>query len=685
MPKIKELEKGYFKDENQEIEKVYFQFNNKKYLLKKETQTFEENEKGTEIILYELPKELEIIDYKKDIEGNKLFVDKTDSMFDYQKEYFEEKAKKAFYIENDLYNYYDKIGNFGNLSKDFQEELSHYLGKKIAKQSLEESFQNKNKELGKESFVLTNPENKNWKYENVINSYINQEGFLNIENVLSGQYCNNDSCYFAELESQDIKNMFKGIVKLKNEKSIDEIRQIFNKNNNKNLSKEDFAELYSNADISYKNFKRIEKASNEYINSKIDLSFLKEMFLPVQNSKENEKKIESKLENVSFKTFERLCDKIENLELFKEATHKSKILLTDNFSINTPLFEGKYDENYLKDDTKVFSFNNKTNDLKICLGNNCEMTYSKENDLEYNDDSYENEFSFSSFEDSRSEKEKITSNIFEKINNDKLKSKMKEAIELANKDSLPIVNDLCTGELKEKIKTQIENLTNNINKTNSKENELIPEILESLEPIVAPKLVNMVSNLKEVDDELLWTDLKNPTDCMCFNFDNFNNYLIIESEYNENSGTDTLKTITYKSKALNEDVILFDNGESYSNAYSAKNPMFFYKDIQNQGALNENLSVNTEYLKEVNNLLGNIENNIDEIKIYNDERLIPDEKITNAIRNYEIIRKDGTKEKLGNIIDKNNKILEKQNNKKTTEQEKNKNKKSLKINSSRIN
>ena len=313
------------------------------------------------------------------------------------------------------------------------------------------------------------------------------------------------------------------------------------------------------------------------------------------------------------------------------------------------------------------------------------MIYSKENDLEYNDDSYENEFSFSSFEDSRSEKEKITSNIFEKINNNKLKNKMKKAVELANKDSLPIVNDLCAGELKEKIKTQIENLTNNIDKTNSKENELIPEILENLEPTVAPKLVNMVSNLKEADDELLWTDLKNPTDCACFNFDNFNNYLIIESEYNENLGTDALKTITYKSKALNEDVILFDNGESYSNAYSAKNPMFFYKDIQNQGALNENLSVNTEYLKEVNNLLGNIENNIDEIKIYNDERLIPGEKITNAIRNYEIIRKDGTKEKLGNIIDKNNKILEKQNNKKTTEQEKNKNKKSLKINSSRIN
>ena len=254
---------------------------------------------------------------------------------------------------------------------------------------------------------------------------------------------------------------------------------------------------------------------------------------------------------------------------------------------------------------------------------------------------------------------------------------MKEAIELANEYSLPIVNDLCAGELKEKIETQIENLTNNINKTNSKENELIPEILENLEPTVSPRLVNMFSNLKEANDDFLWIDLKNPTDCVFFNFDDFNSYLIIKSEYNENIEANTLKSITYKSRAFNEDVILFDNGESYSNAYSDNNPMFFYKDIENQGTLNEDLSVNTEYLKEVNNLLGNIENNIDEIEIYNDERLIPGEKITNAIRNYEVIRKDGTREKLGNIIDKNNEILNQKNtekiNESTKEKHKNKN------------
>lgn len=676
MSTIKELNKGYFKDENQEIEKIYFQFNNKNYLLKKETRPISrsENKKGTEINLYELSEKLQIVGYKKDVEGNELFIDKIDTMFYEEKINFERKSKIAFYIENEIIEPYDKVGNFGNLPENFQEELSHYLGEKIAKQSLEESFENKNKELGKESFILLDPEIKSWKYENVITSYINPEGLLNIENVLSGELRAADPYHFAELET-GYKDILQGIVKLKNEKSIDEIRQIFNKDNNTNLSKEEFSELYLDYEISSENFEKIEKASNKYVNSKIDFSFLKEMFLPVENSKEDE--IGKKLEQISFKTFEKMCDKIENSELFKESTHKRKILLAPELNINTTLFDGKYNGNYLKDENKIFSYNDEAKELKINLKNGHDIFYSQENNLEYNDNRYGHLFEFSSFDDSRSEKEKITSNIFEKINYDKTESEMKEAIELANEYSLPIVNDLCAGELKEKIETQIENLTNNINKTNSKENELIPEILENLEPTVSPRLVNMFSNLKEANDDFLWIDLKNPTDCVFFNFDDFNSYLIIKSEYNENIEANTLKSITYKSRAFNEDVILFDNGESYSNAYSDNNPMFFYKDIENQGTLNEDLSVNTEYLKEVNNLLGNIENNIDEIEIYNDERLIPGEKITNAIRNYEVIRKDGTREKLGNIIDKNNEILNQKNtekiNESTKEKHKNKN------------
>ena len=654
MSTIKELNKGYFKDENQEIEKIYFQFNNKNYLLKKETRPISksENKKGTEINLYELSEKLQIVGYKKDIEGNELFIDKIDTMFYEERIDFEKKSKIAFYIENEIIEPYDKVGNFGNLPENFQEELSHYLGEKIAKQSLEESFENKNKELGKESFILLDPEIKSWKYDNVITSYINPEGLLNIEYVLSGELRKADPYHFAELET-GYQEMFKGILKLNNEKAIDEIRQIFNKDNNTNLSKKEFSEIY--LDYETEDFEKIEKASNKYVNSKIDFSFLKEMFLPIKNSKEDE--IDKKLMQISFKTFEKMCDKIENSELFKEATHKRKILLAPELNINTTLFDGKYNGNYLRDENKIFSYNDEAKELKINLKNGYDIFYSQENNLEYNDNRYGHLFEFSSFDDSHSEKEKITSNIFAKINYDKTESEMKEAIELANENSLPIVNDLCAGELKEKIEKQIENLTNNINKTNSKENELIPEILENLEPTVSPRLVNMFSNLKEANDDFLWIDLKNPTDCVFFNFDDFNSYLIIESEYNEDIEANTLKNITYKSRAFNEDVILFDNGESYSNAYSDNNPMFFYKDIENQGTLNEDLSVNTEYLKEVNNLLGNIENNIDEIEIYNDERLIPSEKITNAIRNYEVIRKDGTREKLGNIIDKNNEIL----------------------------
>ena len=670
MSTIKELNKGYFKDENQEIEKIYFQFNNKNYLLKKETRPISrsENKKGTEINLYELSEKLQIVGYKKDVEGNELFIDKIDTMFYEEKINFERKSKIAFYIENEIIEPYDKVGNFGNLP----EELSHYLGEKIAKQSLEESFENKNKELGKESFILLDPEIKSWKYDNVITSYINPEGLLNIEYVLSGELRKADPYHFAELET-GYQEMFKGILKLNNEKAIDEIRQIFNKDNNTNLSKKEFSELY--LDYETEDFEKIEKASNKYVNSKIDFSFLKEMFLPIKNSKEDE--IDKKLMQISFKTFEKMCYKIENSELFKESTHKRKILLAPELDINTTLFDGKYNGNYLRDENKIFSYNDEAKELKINLKNGHDIFYSQENNLEYNDNRYGHLFEFSSFDDSRSEKEKITSNIFAKINYDKTESEMKEAIELANENSLPIVNDLCAGELKEKIEKQIENLTNNINKTNSKENELIPEILENLEPTVSPRLVNMFSNLKEANDDFLWIDLKNPTDCVFFNFDDFNSYLIIESEYNENIEANTLKNITYKSRAFNEDVILFDNGESYSNAYSDKNPMFFYKDIENQGTLNEDLSVNTEYLKEVNNLLGNIENNIDEIEIYNDERLIPGEKITNAIRNYEVIRKDGTREKLGNIIDKNNEILNQKNtekiNESTKEKHKNKN------------
>ena len=140
----------------------------------------------------------------------------------------------------------------------------------------------------------------------------------------------------------------------------------------------------------------------------------------------------------------------------------------------------------------------------------------------------------------------------------------------------------------------------------------------------------------------------------------------MSEEYNDNLEEFMLKKLTYSSKGYDEEVVLFDEGESYSYIYAENNPLFGEK-IQNTTTLNENNTLNVEYLKGIDNLLGTIENNINEINIENERFVVGKSflnNIINAIRNYEVIRKNGDKVKLGNIIDKNNKVFEKQNNKK---------------------
>lgn len=696
MSKIKELQKGYFKDKNQEIEKIYFNFNDKNYLLKKETKVLPNSngEKGTEINLYEIPK-LQITGYRTDIEGNKIFNDKLDSFEDHETREFEKNSRKAFYFENELIDTDNKIGNFGNLSEDLQEELSHYLGEKIAKQSLEKSRENKNKEIERENVVIADPsEEKNWTYENIISSFVDKEGLLNIENNISYQNSNPDifhsEKYFAQTEA-GWQNVALGIVKLKNEEAINGIRQIFNKDNNTNLSKTEFLELCSNYEITSEEELKIEKASNKYVNSKIDFSFLKVVPAAIKNKDFNKETVEDVMNNISFKTFEEMCKQVESSDLFKESTHKRKILLTDEFPVNTPIFDGKYNGNYLKDKEKIFSFNQDAKELKINTEEELEdfgfekeyltFEYSKENlekfkksyeyDRNINVDYYRNDKSDSKqifemmndltkedfsklFNSKNPSLEKLNGNYKtpEKFVNDLEKDKVKE-----------VVNKICDGNLKKEIKLQLENISQKIEKQNQKVNEMLPEVFENLIPNINPKLAELGSNLNEYQTEETVYDVGEENEnFISLNFDDFQNQLTIKTEYNDNLEEFMLKKLTYSSKGYDEEVVLFDEGESYSYIYEEKNPLYAKK-IKNTTTLNEDNTLNSKYLIGVNNLLGNIENNINEITIEN-ERLVVDKNIINAIRNYEVIRKNGDKVKLGNIIDKNNKVFEKQNNKK---------------------
>ena len=700
MSKIKEIEKGYFKDKNQEIEKVYFQFEDKKYLLKKETKVLSNSngEKGTEINLYEIPK-LQITGYKTDIEGNKIFNDKLDSFEDHETREFEKNSRKAFYFENELIDADNKIGNFGNLSEDFQEELSHYLGEKIAKQSLEKSRENKNKEIERENVVIADPsEDKNWTYESIISSFIDKEGLLNIENNISYQNSNPDifhsEKYFAQTEA-GWQNIAIGIVKLKNEEAINEIRQIFNKDNNTNLSKTEFLELCSNYEITSEEKIKIEKAANKYVNSKIDFSFLKVVPTAIKNKNFNKETAEDIINDISFKTFEEMCKQVEKSDLFKEATHKRKILLTDEFSVNTPLFDGKYNGNYLKDKEKIFSFNRDAKELKINTEEELEdfgfekeyltFEYSKENlekfkksyeyDRNINVDYYRNDKSDSKqifemmndltkedfsklFNSEIPSEEKLNGNYktTEKFANDLEKTKLEE-----------IINKVCDGDLKKEIKLQVENISQKIEKQNQEINEMLPEVFENLIPRIEPALAELGSNLNEYQtDEQVYDVGEENENFISLNFNDFQNQLTIKTEYNDNLEEFMLKKLTYSSKGYDEEVVLFDEGESYSYIYAENNPLFGEK-IQNTTTLNENNTLNVEYLKGIDNLLGTIENNINEINIENERFVVGKSflnNIINAIRNYEVIRKNGDKVKLGNIIDKNNKVFEKQNNKK---------------------
>lgn len=700
MSKIKELQKGYFKDKNQEIEKIYFNFNDKNYLLKKETKVFPNSngKKGTEINLYEIPK-LQITGYRTDIEGNKIFNDKLDSFEDHETREFEKNSRKAFYFENELIDTDNKIGNFGNLSEDLQEELSHYLGEKIAKQSLEKSRENKNKEIERENVVIADPsEEKNRTYENIISSFVDKEGLLNIENNISYQNSNPDifhsEKYFAQTEA-GWQNVALGIVKLKNEEAINEIRQIFNKDNNTNLSKTEFLELCSNYEIIFDEELKIEKASNKYVNSKIDFSFLKVVPAAIKNKDFNKETVEDVMNNISFKTFEEMCKQVEKSDLFKEATHKRKILLTDEFSVNTPLFDGKYNGNYLKDKEKIFSFNRDAKELKINTEKELEefgfekeylgFEYSKEN-LEKISKNYE--YDRSNNVDYYREDKSGSKQIFEMMNNltkedfsklfnseipseEKLNGNYKTTEKFANdleKTKLEeIINKVCDGDLKKEIKLQVENISQKIEKQNQEINEMLPEVFENLIPRIDPALAELGSNLNEYQtDEQVYDVGEENENFISLNFNDFQNQLTIKTEYNDNLEEFMLKKLTYSSKGYDEEVVLFDEGESYSYIYAENNPLFGEK-IQNTTTLNENNTLNVEYLKGIDNLLGTIENNINEINIENERFVVGKSflnNIINAIRNYEVIRKNGDKVKLGNIIDKNNKVFEKQNNKK---------------------
>ena len=710
MSKIKELQKGYFKDKNQEIEKIYFNFNDKNYLLKKETKVLPNSngEKGTEINLYEIPK-LQITGYRTDIEGNKIFNDKLDSFEDHETREFEKNSRKAFYFENELIDTDNKIGNFGNLSEDLQEELSHYLGEKIAKQSLEKSRENKNKEIERENVVIADPsEEKNWTYENIISSFVDKEGLLNIENNISYQNSNPDifhsEKYFAQTEA-GWQNVAIGIVKLKNEEAINEIRQIFNKDNNTNLLKTEFLELCSNYEITSEEKIKIEKAANKYVNSKIDFSFLKVVPTAIKNKDFNKETVEDVMNNISFKTFEEMCKQVESSDFFKESTHKRKILLTDEFPVNTPIFDGKYNGNYLKDKEKIFSFNQDAKELKINTEEELEdfgfekeyltFEYSKENlekfkksyeyDRNINVDYYRNDKSDSKqiFEMMNDLTKEDFSKLFNSKNPslEKLNGNYKTPEKFVNdleKDKVEeVVNKICDGNLKKEIKLQLENISQKIEKQNQKVNEMLPEVFENLIPRIDPALAELGSNLNEyqTDEQVYDVDEENEN-FISLNFNDFQNQLTIKTEYNDNLEEFMLKKLTYSSKGYDEEVVLFDEGESYSYIYAENNPLFGEK-IQNTTTLNENNTLNVEYLKGIDNLLGTIENNINEINIENERFVVGKSflnNIINAIRNYEVIRNDGTKEKLGNIIDKNNKVFEKQNDKKIKEKENSKEK-----------
>ena len=708
MSTIKELNKGYFKDKNQEIEKIYFNFNDKNYLLKKETRVLPNGngEKGTEINLYEIPK-LQITGYRTDIEGNKIFNDKLDSFEDHETREFEKNSKKAFYFENELIDADNEIGNFGNLTEDFQEELSNYLGEKIAKLSLEKSRENKNKEIERENVVIADPiEEKNWTYENIISSFVDKEGLLNIENNISYQNSNPDifhsEKYFAQTEA-GWQNVALGIVKLKNEEAINEIRQIFNKDNNTNLSKTEFLELCSNYEITSEEELKIEKASNKYVNSKIDFSFLKEVPDIIKNKDFNKETVEDVMNNISFKTFEEMCKQVENSDLFKASTHKRKILLTDEFPVNTPIFDGKYNGNYLKDKGKMFSFNQDAKELKIDTEEELEefgfekeylsFEYSKEN-LEKFKKSYEynRNINVDYYRNDKSDSKQIfemindlTKEDFSKLFNSEMpseeklngnyKTPEKFANDLGKTKLEEIINKVCDGDLKKEIKLQVENISQRIEKQNQDINEMLPEVFENLLPRISPSLAELGSNLNEYQTEETVYDVGEENEnFISLNFDDFQNQLTIKTEYNDNLEEFMLKKITYSSKGYEEEVVLFDEGEGYSYIYEENNPLYAKK-IQNTTTLNENNILNSEYLTGIDNLLGIIENNINEINIENERFVVGKSflnNITNAIRNYEVIRNNGAKEKLGNIIDKNNKAFEKQNNQKLKEKEKSK-------------
>ena len=192
-------------------------------------------------------------------------------------------------------------------------------------------------------------------------------------------------------------------------------------------------------------------------------------------------------------------------------------------------------------------------------------------------------------------------------------------------------------------------------KSNQRENEKISLIFENFYPIVSDNLMKLGEHSRnnDLDSE---TELNSEFEnVLLLNFEDKKSRLIIKTEENNKPNSSMLKKLIYN-YGINgdkcEDVVLFDKGESYSYHYMNGNRLFYERE-KNSNFLKENGKVNEDYLRKLNHLIGAIEQNADEIKIDDNGRLFCPKTIEKAIRDYEIIRENGTREKLGKIIEKN--------------------------------
>lgn len=666
---FEELEKKESTTEyGNKIEEQYFKLNDEKYCLRKE--------KGVCVDTNKI--------YPENIENQ----DMMESIKLYRINENGYMPQISFYLKNenkDDKNDIKEINNLKFLSEDLKKVLSNYIPKeiidsgkegKISKNKIGEviSFSNDFKNWSEDFFEIVNS-----TFENKISAKIDSEGLINLSNEIRLHNLGENESENGKIDEEYSKLIF-GVIKLKNEKAVDEMKDIFNKNTNKNFSKEEFIEASNDPFVLFDQDDRIEiqKVVNEYVNSKIDF----EKTIPTIKNENAEYK-SSFVSEIFLKSFDNFTKEIEKSELFKKSTHKRKIVIDIDYNLETPIpiLDQKYDGNYFRinnniyedtDYNTVFSYNKNEDILKIS---------SQYITGEYQQGKIKN-FYFEPFEDYSYEKKSKIFNVFSKIqvmNKENLENiKEGNILYLENGETIcnnalykvakENINNFCDSDLKTFLNEKIDNINERIDKQNEEENKIIPEILENFNPFIPKELMKLEEDEYTIEDEY-W---ENEDDDLMDDFPKKINLVIDEGKENES----LLQLETKYNKDLDEEIIscieyfqhdywnnsdydyrttscatLFDNGESYTILRNDSGKREVTKN--ESGLISKGNKLNLNYLNNINDLLDFISSpeNIKSIKKINN-KLVVNEYIGEYIKNFKVTDLNGETKKLKNIFER---------------------------------